>query len=157
MRYQDQLVKQTQKALMDLVRAAEHVPTEKVDWSPVDGTRSTLNQMQEIAMAAATFASIIEHRSMPPDEAHAADSPSRTSGCESLSACIDAARAGTQRVCSLITNFPDAELDNEVHLTFGPGMTITMADLLALHHWNMVYHLGQINYIQTCLGDRKMH
>ncbi len=27
-------------------------------------------------------------------------------------------------------------------------MTVTVADLVALHQWNPIYHLGQINQIQ---------
>jgi hypothetical protein len=34
---------------------------------------------------------------------------------------------------------------------------MTFAEILSLHHWNMVYHLGQINQIQLILGDKVMH
>jgi hypothetical protein len=42
-------------------------------------------------------------------------------------------------------------------MPFGGGVVMTMADILSLPSWNMVYHLGQINQIQLMLGDREMH
>jgi hypothetical protein len=36
-------------------------------------------------------------------------------------------------------------------------MTVTIADVLGMHYWNLTYHLGQINQIQMMLGDRQMH
>jgi hypothetical protein len=36
-------------------------------------------------------------------------------------------------------------------------MTVSLADVCFLHYWNTVYHLGQVNYLQTLLGDREMH
>ena len=35
----------------------------------------------------------------------------------------------------------------------GPRRRATTADLLFLAYWNLVYHTGQINYLQTMLGD----
>ena len=114
--------------------------------------------MQELAIAAAMFVPLIENRGMPPEQSHAEVSSRKASeSYDTLAQCVSAAKEGTQRVCGLIASFPDSELDKEVHLPFGPGMTVTMADVLGLHAWNLVYHLGQINYIQTCLGDYQMH
>ena len=35
--------------------------------------------------------------------------------------------------------------------------TMTLADVMMLCYWNIVYHLGQINQIQLMLGDEEMH
>jgi hypothetical protein len=37
------------------------------------------------------------------------------------------------------------------------GAKMTFAELLFLNYWNLVYHQGQIAYIQTLYGDREMH
>lgn len=63
----------------------------------------------------------------------------------------------TGELCSLIAAFPDEKLDEEVTLPVGGGMVLTMAEVLGVHYWNLVYHQGQVNYIQTLLGDREMH
>ncbi|MEZ5163605.1 MAG: hypothetical protein R2688_07600 [Fimbriimonadaceae bacterium] len=63
----------------------------------------------------------------------------------------------TSDLCNLIAEFPDDQLENEVTLPFGGGMTITMADVLSIHYWNTVYHQGQVNFIQMLLGDGDMH
>jgi hypothetical protein len=42
-------------------------------------------------------------------------------------------------------------------LPFGPGFTVTTADVLFMAYQNTVYHTGQINYVQMLLGDTEMH
>lgn len=63
----------------------------------------------------------------------------------------------TSELCQAIRDYPDAQLEQEVVLPFNGGMRLTMADLMGMHYWNTVYHLGQINYLQTQWGDREMH
>ena len=157
MRYQDQVVKMTQKALDDVCRAAAAVPAEKLDWSPMGKARSVLNQMQEIATSGTWFIPLVESRVLPVFDAEMAKAHTRFRNTfDTIEDCIAEARQSTGQLCQAIVAFPDVELDNEVTLPFGAGMT-TMADVLAMHYWNMVYHLGQINQIQLMLGDTKMH
>jgi hypothetical protein len=151
MRYQDQLVRQTQKALDDLVRSAQAVPSEKLDWVPMGSSRSVLAQMQEIAGSAKFFAPILSERRVPAFE----DGEPRRQ--LTFQECIESARESTSEICKLIAQFPDTELEHEMTMPFGGGMKMTMADVLGLHYWNLVYHLGQINQIQLMLGDREMH
>ena len=42
-------------------------------------------------------------------------------------------------------------------MPWGDGMTETLANVMLHHFWNIVYHEGQIAYIQTIYGDREMH
>jgi hypothetical protein len=157
MRYQDQVVKLTQKALDDVCRASQAVPKEQRDWCPMGNVRSVLNQMQEIATSATWFLPLVESGVVPVFDQEIAVNHERfrrTMG--ELDECIGEARQSTGQLCQAIIAFPDADLENEVVLPFGGGKT-TMADVLAMHYWNMVYHLGQINQIQLMLGDTKMH
>lgn len=157
MRYQDQVVRLTQKALDDICRAAVAMPPEKLDWSPSGEARSVLNQMQEIATSATWFLPLVESGVVPVFDEEMANNHTRFRKTLSrLDECIAEARQSTGQLCQAIISFPDKELDHEVTLPFGAGNT-TMADVLQMHYWNMVYHLGQINQIQLMLGDRKMH
>ncbi len=155
MRYQDQIVRSTQKALEDIVRAALAVPDEKVGWVPLGEARSVLSQMQEVAMGGEWLLPLIRGQQADSD-AHAA-AEGRRRDTDSLVSCISAARASTMELCAAIEAVPDEELERELHLPFGGGMTVTIADVLGMHYWNLTYHLGQINQIQMMLGDRQMH
>jgi len=157
MRYPDQVVKLTQKALDDICRAAAAVPADKLDWVPMGATRSVLNQMQEVATSGTWFLPLVESGVVPVFDAEMAVNHTRfRHTMATLEDCVSEARQSTGQLCQAIIAFSDKDLENEVTLPFGAGIT-TMADVLIMHYWNMVYHLGQINQIQLMLGDRAMH
>src|ERR1700677_4131434 len=154
MRYQEQIVRATQKALEDIVRSVQAVPEDKIDWSPMGATRSVLNQMQEIAVSGAWFIPLIAEQKVPEFDAHALEESKRLRlSHDTMEKCISAARTSTSELCTVIELVPDQALETELVLPFGGGMTATVADILGMHLWNLTYHLGQINQIQLMLGD----
>lgn len=158
MRYLDQLVKQTQKAVDDICRAAEAVPQASHTWSPGGEARSVLDQMREVATQAAWFLPTIRDRKVPEFDRHAIQEAKRLrESFDTVEQCAEAARSSTVELCQAISAFPESKLDEEIVMPFGGGSTMTMADVLGLPYWNMVYHLGQISAIQLALGDREMH
>jgi uncharacterized damage-inducible protein DinB len=158
MRYQDQVVKATYKALEDVCRAAKAVPEDKADWAPMGEARSVLSQMQEIAVAGNWFLPIVREGKMPEFDEHARRESIRLRrSFDTIDKCIEAAQTSTAELCQAISEFSDDQLERELSLPFGGGTVMSMADVLALHSWNMIYHLGQINYVQLMLGDREMH
>lgn len=158
MRLQDHLVRQTQRALNDLLRAVDALPPEKLDWKPCETSRSVLSQLKEVAMAPQFFIHVIRHGKMPDMTNHAHDSTEKIEhDLVDLASTKQKAMEATAELCSAILDFPDDGLDHEITLPFGGGMVMTMAEILGLHAWNMTYHYGQINYIQTLLGDVEMH
>lgn len=150
-------MKLTQKALGDICRAAAAIPSAKADWSAGGKGRSALHQMQEIATSATWFLPVLESGVVPVfnDEIRKEHTNFRKK-LASLDECIEEARQSTGQLCQAIMSFPDDKLETEITLPFGSGSN-TMADVLAMHYWNMVYHLGQINQIQLILGDTTMH
>ena len=158
MRYQDQVVRATQKALDDVCRAAMSVPAEKLEWVPMGDARSALSQMQEVATAGAWFIPLVRDRKQPEFDEHARREAVRLrKSYDTIEKCVEAARDSTSGLCRAIAAFPDMELEDEMTLPFGGGVVMTMADVLGMHHWNLVYHLGHINQLQLMLGDREMH
>ncbi|RYG22191.1 DinB family protein [bacterium] len=156
MRYQDQIVRRTQSALDDVIRAAKAIPSDKVDWSPGGAARSTLAQMREIAQTGDRFLPLIAGDAHI-FEGHAAREEAAANGTEGLDDLVSEARSGVARLCQAIMAIPDEDLEGEITLPFGGGMVMTLADALGLPAWNMTYHLGQINQIGLILGDRRMH
>ena len=120
--------------------------------------RSVLSQMQEIATAGKWFLPIVRDRVTPEFGEHAVREAARLrESYDTIEKCIDAARTNTSELLQAVANFPDESLEEEVSLPFGGGMTMTMAEVIGLHWWNITYHLGQINQIQLMLGDTQMH
>ncbi|MDR3689205.1 MAG: hypothetical protein P4L46_07485 [Fimbriimonas sp.] len=158
MRYQDQVVRSTQKALDDVCRAALSVPSDRLEWIPMGDARSVLSQMQEVATAGTWFLPIVRDRKPPEFDEHARREAIRLRrSFDTIEKCVEGARDTTSDLCRAIAAFPDDALEDEMQLPFGGGVVMTMADVLGMHYWNMVYHLGQINQIQLLLGDREMH
>ena len=154
MRYQDQVVRQTQKALDDICRAAMAVPEDRRDWRPGGESRSVLGQLQEVAISAGWLMPILQEGRFPDDGDPVFEKMREN---DSVEKCVDAARSSTSEICQAIAHFPDSRLEEEMKMPFGGGLIMNFADILGLHHWNMVYHLGQINQIQLMLGDKVMH
>jgi hypothetical protein len=161
-RYQDQVVKLTQRALDDLSRAAEALPSDRVEWSPGGEARAPLDQLREIAMSASWLMPVIQvgddqsfegHPAGKPGPRRMPDTPSLTNVAE----CLAEARRSTARLCKIVSGISDDRMEEEVTLPFLGGTVMTVADVLTMHYWNLVYHLGQINQIALILGDREMH
>ncbi len=147
----------TQKSLGDVLRAVDALPEDRLEWAPSDTSRSVLSQMQEIAISASWFLAFIERKRAPSGEDHEVKKSQMNGAPTTIDACKELAQASTAALCEAISDFPDEALEDEVTLPFGGGLTCTMADVLGLQAWNLTYHLGQINYLQTMLGDRVMH
>lgn len=142
----------------DIVRSALAVPEDKWEWVPMGSARSALSQMQEIATSGDFFLPIIREGSVPEFDEHARNEAIRIRKAhDTMGKCVEAIRNSVVSLCSEISRFPDDRLDEEISLPFGGGINMTMADVLALPSWNMIYHLGQINQLQLMLGDRDMH
>lgn len=155
MKLQDFVVRQTQKALLDLVRSVEALPEEKEDWVPAEGMRSALSMMQEVAVAPEFHIHLLRGGVLSPG--FHTELREKAEGLRTVRECIDLAQLNTMQLCAAVMDFPEDRLDDEVVLPFGGGMTMSMADVVSQHYWNMTYHLGQVNAIQTALGDFVMH
>src|SRR5579871_5552128 len=100
MRYQDQVVRSTQKALEDLIRSVQALPSERLDWVPMGSARSALQQMQEIAMGGSWFMPIVRDLRSPEFDAHAMQQKKLSH--DTLEKCVDAARKSTSELCAAI-------------------------------------------------------
>lgn len=158
MRYQDQVVRCTQKALDDVCRAATAVPEDKLMWIAMGEMRSVLDQMQEIATTASFFIPLVRDGVAPPfDHAARREAVQYRQKLDTLDKCMAEARSTVAELCQAIAILPDELLEREVLVPFGGPVVWTMADVMSGTFWNLVYHLGQINQIQLMLGDSEMH
>jgi uncharacterized damage-inducible protein DinB len=145
----------TEKASENLIANIEAMPTDKQAWKPLDAGRSALSQVQECAVINPFFGAILRDRAVPnmPWNEYEARCAALDTAAKATSALVEA----TAGLVAAIEAFPDNELQNTITLPFGEGMTMTYAQVLFASYWNMVYHTGQIAYIQTLYGDTQMY
>jgi hypothetical protein len=70
---------------------------------------------------------------------------------------LAALEKNTAVLVSAIEALPNELLGDKLILPFGEGMEMTLAEVQFAAYWNMVYHVGQIAYVQTLYGDKQMH
>jgi hypothetical protein len=145
----------TQEATQNLIRTAQAMPDEKFTWQPLDAGRSALDQIIECGIINSWGARLLHDRAVPPmdGEAYARTKTATTT----RDAAIQLLERGTAELVAAIEAFPDAHLEDTLELPFRAGMIKSFTEMLLMPYWNLTYHLGQINYIQTLYGDREMH
>lgn len=158
MRYQDVVIRITESALSDFFRTARAVPEDKLEWSPLDQGRSVLDQVQEVAQAPAFFKMLLEKKAFPelkPEQMEKAMEQRKS--WKTIDECEEACRKYSDSFYNLIRDYPDEDLEIMINLPWGGGMVKSIADVMLFHYWNILYHTGQVNYIQTLYGDKEMH
>lgn len=75
-------------------------------------------------------------------------------GFDSKEIVLEAFRSGTQRLMAIAESFSEAEFQEPLQTEEGVTTRYERCQFMALHIW---YHSGQLNYIQTLLGDSEWH
>ena len=137
-----------------LARSFQAMPPDKQTWKPLDQGRSALSQIQECAGINFWTAQMLRDRAVPPmEEGWMQQLQAQYDTSEKAVAGLQAA---TDALVAAIEAFLADHLEDTLTLPWDPTPT-TMAEVMLLAYWNMVYHIGQISYIQTLYGDREMH
>lgn len=145
----------TRLAAEQVWRSVRAMPEERTVWQPSETARTVLHQVVECGGMNAFLADALTARALPPFDI------SMLSKLQAEHDTVNKALAllehGTDRLVSAIEAFPDAHLEETLLLPFGGGMEKSFAEVMLIPYWNMTYHLGQINYVQTLYGDREHH
>lgn len=155
---QQQASRMTREALEALFRAARHLPEDRLDWTPMGEARTLRTLLYECAMTtpfyiAAAQGRMEEFASLAPDEAMQELWRRRSEAAGILEGAEAVARETFDELCKALEAVPDVRLRDLQPHPMDPSRQATTADLLFLAYWNLVYHTGQINYLQTMLGD----
>jgi hypothetical protein len=154
---QQQAIKMTKEAVNGLFATARHVPQDKRnDWKPMGEARSTVSQLTECALTPFFFVSILRGEKVDmTDPTMAAKRKEMEAAITTLELAESAALKNHEMLYSVIAELSDADLDRTVPLPWNPAGS-SVADIIFFDYWNLVYHTGQINYIQLMLGDTDM-
>jgi hypothetical protein len=158
MSYQDTIIAATENAIETIFRTARAMPADKLEWSPLGEGRTVLDQLQECAQSPEWFMHMITERKFPDisPEDMAAGREARKQWA-TIDECEKVCRENSAKLYEVMRAVPESDFMIIVHLPFGGGMDMPIMGLMTAHHWNLTYHVGQINYIQTLYGDKEMH
>ena len=151
MTIKEYIIADAMKSFDNFMVGARKVPAEKLAWKPLDNGRSVLDQAQECALCPLWVPGLLEKRGFDPSgfEAFEAAKGQLTT----LDACEAAGKANLSTMTDAINAFPDADMDVKIDLPWG---NYTLCEIMGFPAWNLKYHFGQVNYIQTLYGDFSM-
>jgi uncharacterized damage-inducible protein DinB len=136
-----------------LTQAVRAMPLEGLTWKPHTASRPALSLLGHCAVTNLVYASVLANAPLP--FRSQAESDAATDECDTLpKACAYLHRSLT-RLCDTLIALPAERLTEMVILPDGEKMPSALAMLVPANH--MQYHLGQINYLQTLMGDEEYH
>ena len=158
MSYQDNIITATENAIESIFRSARAMPAEKIDWSPLAEGRTVLDLLQECAATPLWFVQMITLRKFPdmtPEDM--AKGREARKQWATIDECEKVCKVNSAKLYDAMRAVSEADFMIIVHVPFGGGMDMPLMGVMTAHHWNLTYHLGQVNYIQTLYGDKEMH
>lgn len=152
----DFLVQLTREQLDALFRNARAVPPDRLEWRPMDQGRSVLDQVQECAAIPRLLSRILQERAFNIGREEM-DALRSEWAAWTLDQAERIAREETDQFLGLLISMDEDELGRTIPVPFFGGRERTLMEIATTHAWNLIYHTGQIAYIQTLFGDREMH
>ena len=118
--------------------------------------RSVLSQLVECATLPFFFTSLLAGQPM---DLSSPETQAKRKDLEASITSVDTAEAVSNQsheaLFAAIAALPESKLEEKCPVPWNPDTTF--ADVVFFAYWNLVYHIGQINYIQLLLGDTEMH
>jgi uncharacterized damage-inducible protein DinB len=135
-----------------LIRVASSTPPDRLEWKPLDNGRTILDQLVECCIANRKWARILRNRTysnLPREQVVAT-----YAGLDSLEVIAARLRETVRELVEGIETVSDEDAGKKLDTEWGP---YTLGRCCIHAYWNMVYHEGQINYVQTLYGDFEEH
>lgn len=132
-----------------LVKTVTAVPEDKLDWKPAEGSRTIRQLFTEAVMMTAYIAEALNKRSVPSYEEMAA--AYATMSREDLLKLLP---TNAENLYAAIRAFPESDYKDTLT---APWAVWTYFQTMSYPYWNMMWHTGQINYIQTMYGDQTFY
>jgi uncharacterized damage-inducible protein DinB len=141
-----------------VARTAPFTPSDKRNWSPMGAARTTIDVLQECAEALEMGSRWMKSSQIagPDPQARAARAEALKKNPPKLEDVLARLQKASEQYAQDLEKFPAERMTQMVTSPFS-GQPMPMAALLGLPVFNMIYHWGQINYVQTMLGDTEMH
>jgi hypothetical protein len=143
------IIKQMKAGLPMLLDAIKAVPSDKLDWKPDQARRSAHEVCVEAVTMLATSTSTLTTRVLA--EYEEVGKANATLTIEELCA---KAEKDAEIFYEALRAFPESDFEKTIDAPWG---TMSFFDVMTYPYWNMMWHAGQINYIQSAYGDQEFH
>lgn len=154
---QDILINRTLEAVDGIIKAVRAMPEDKLNWKPMEEGKSAMEQLKEVTRACVWFALMAEAKAEPEwGDEQRAKQLKMSDGWKSIDDVERALREQTNKLCNAIESCSDADLKLPFKFE-GVEKDYTLGEALNFHQSHTMYHIGQINYIQTLYGDKTNH
>lgn len=140
---QEYIARATEQKAQDVIAAAR-AAADMRNGNSLGRGRTVLDLVAECAITNKMSIALLRDRRW--DEAGREARQKAHAALDTLDKACDALAESTIALANAIRAIPDDHLALEVFL---PSETSTVADDMLHSYWNMSYHEGQINYIQT--------
>jgi len=128
--------------------ALEHVPEDKLGWSPAPTAKSTLGILSHLIASNAFFTSALGAGAV--NEPPAQDAGTLTDRQDA----IDRLNAGTDALIEAIKGLPEDRINATVPTPFGDTSVQFILRIAGIHTFG---HAAQVEYLQSCWGDTDFH
>lgn len=153
MTLQEFIADETMRSCESLIHQATKMG-DKASWSPMDEGRTALDQVAECALICASLPDVIKNWKMPEFTPEFMEEYEKSKAALTLEQAVQMLQEKTALLCDAIRAVPTEELSGTMQF-WGPEPW-SKTGVLNYHNWNMTYHVGQLNYIQTLYGDKTM-
>jgi hypothetical protein len=130
-----------------LWRTVKAMPGDKLDWHPAKDARSAREILGEVVGVMPYSIAFVRDQKMPEMNMDGTKYPS-------LEAMEKRHRELVAEFIAEVKKFPEDKLSTVNELPWGK---MTFLDVITYPYWNMMYHYGQIGFIQTMYGDKETH
>lgn len=146
----------TDRASADLTAAALAVPAERLGWKPAESVRSTvMDQLFECTVVSTIWAAVIACRGVSEDSKPPAYldllNMQAEGKLDTLTPMLAALEQSTHALTAAIRALPEDQTGTVVSVWHG---TMPLSECCFYAYWHLVYHEGQINYLQMLYGDQ---
>ena len=132
-----------------LWKTVRATPEEKLDWKPAETSRTARELLNElITSTKGSAAMLVELKAPSGDMDWSGDTTLSVDEMEK------AHQASSDAFLAAVSAFPEDKWHEVLELPWG---TMSFFDIASYPYWNLMYHYGQIAYIQTLYGDKDMH
>lgn len=138
-----------------LSKAASYVPQEKHDWSPMGEARPLWDILLECACILEAAKEWLEQGEMN-FQPYMTEREQVKTDPPALSALSERLQAAAEAYAQAIDALNDEQVEQMI-LNPITGRDAPLIHAAGMPIMNMVYHLGQVNYVQMMLGDTEMH
>lgn len=146
------------RAMTHFLHAMSFVPEDKLHWSPTPTSKCAFRIAAHTAITNGNFAKMIRERKLPSaDEIpeFVARMKALEEGLMDMAEVEKLLRKNTDDVLSALDTLTPETID--LILDTGLGWTMPMKQLMNLPAAHVNWHIGQIDYLQTCWDDQEVH